>query len=171
MQRRAQQLQKEAIEISNDVQTMSHELHSSKLEYLGVVPGIKSWCKEFGDRHGIEIDFNSDVISGVPFKIGVSLFRVLQEALHNAAKHSGAKHIEVRVTEHANEIRLTVVDSGKGFDVESAMQGKGLGLISMRERARLVNGIMEIKSKPMGGTRIDVRMPFDEEWIPHRAAG
>lgn len=164
-------LQQEVNDISSDVQALSHELHSSKLEYLGVIPGMKSWCKEFAERQGIEIDFRSDVISVVPFEIGASLFRILQEALHNAAKHSGAKHVEVRITEHANEIRLTVGDSGKGFDVESAMRGKGLGLISMRERARLVNGRMEIKSNLMGGTRIDVRVRFEAERTPRRAAG
>jgi len=168
---RLQSLQDEVNDISSDVEALSHELHSSKLEYLGVIPGIKSWCREFGNRYGIEIDFKSDVISVVPFEIGVSLFRILQEALHNAAKHSGAKHVEVRMTEDTNEIRLTIDDSGKGFDVEAATQEKGLGLVSMRERARLVNGRMEIRSKSMGGTRIDVRVPFETERTRRRAAG
>ena len=78
--------------------------------------------------------------------------RVLQEALHNSVKPSGVKHVEVRIMQESRELRLTISDSGKGFEVESAMQGKGLGLISMRERVRLVHGILEIKSRPMGGT-------------------
>jgi signal transduction histidine kinase len=77
---RLQELRKETTEISNDVQALSHELHSSKLEYLGVVAGIKSWCKEFGERQRREIDFKSEVSSLLPFEIGLSLFRVIQEA-------------------------------------------------------------------------------------------
>ena len=167
---RVQQLRKEAIEISNDVQAMSHELHSSKLEYLGVVAGIKSWCREFAERQAIEIDLTSDVTSVLPFEVGVSLLRVLQEALHNAVKHSGDKHVEVQISQHSCEIRLTVTDSGRGFDIESAMQGKGLGLISMRERVRLLHGTFAIKSRPMGGTTIDVRVPFDAESVSRGTA-
>ncbi len=129
-----QELQQEVNDISSDVQALSHELHSSKLEHLGVVKGIKSWCKEFAERQKIEIDFRSDVTSALPLGVGVSLLRVLQEALHNAVKHSGVNRVQVQMTQNSREIHLTISDSGKGFDIESAMQGKGLGLISMRER-------------------------------------
>ncbi len=74
VQTRLQELRKQTIELSDDVQALSHELHSSKLEYLGVVPGIKSWCKEFGERQAMEIDFKSDVSSVVPFDVGICLF-------------------------------------------------------------------------------------------------
>jgi signal transduction histidine kinase len=144
-------------------------LHSSKLEYLGVVAGIKSWCKEFGERQRVEIDFSNDVHSALPFEIGLSLFRVLQEALHNAIKHSGVKRIEVQLREESGEIHLTVSDSGRGFDVEAVKQGKGLGLTSMRERVRLVNGTIAIESKPMGGTTINVRVPLESEHVSERA--
>jgi len=168
--RRLQELREEVDDISSDVQALSHELHSSKLEYLGVVNGIKSWCQEFAERQGIEIDFRSEVTSVLPFEVGVSLFRVLQEALHNAVKHSGVKHVEVQIMQHSREIHLTVTDSGKGFDIESAMQGKGLGLISMRERVRLLHGTFAIKSRPMGGTAIDVRVPLIQDGSPQVAA-
>jgi len=160
----------ETKEISNDVEALSHELHSSKLEHLGVVAGIRSWCKEFGERQNIEVDFRSDVATVLPFEIGVCLFRVLQEALHNIVKHSGVKHVDVRLTEHSNQIHLRVSDSGKGFDVESAMQGKGLGLTSMRERVRLVNGTIAIESRPLGGTTIEVRVPFESQRDSQRAS-
>ena len=97
VQSRVQELRNQTTELSNDVQAMSHDLHSSKLEYLGVVAGIKSWCNEFGERQRVEIDFSNDVHSALPFEIGRSLFRVLQEALHNATKHSGVKRIEVQL--------------------------------------------------------------------------
>src|ERR1700756_2796830 len=171
VQSRVQELRNQTTELSNDVQAMSHDLHSSKLEYLGVVAGIKSWCKEFSERQRVEIDFSNDVHSALPFEIGLSLFRVLQEALHNAMKHSGVKRIEVQLREDSGEIHLIIRDSGKGFDVEAALQGKGLGLTSMRERVRLVNGTISIESKPMGGTTIHVRVPFGSEQSFQTAPG
>jgi len=163
-------LRKETSELLNDVEALSHELHSSKLQYLGVVAGIRSWCKEFGERQNMEIDFRSDVATVPPFEIGVCLFRVLQEALHNIVKHSGVKRVEVQLTEPSNQIHLRVSDSGKGFDVESTMQGKGLGLTSMRERVRMVNGTVAIESKPMGGTTIEVRVPLESQHVSQRAS-
>src|SRR6201987_1809024 len=170
IQPRVKELRREIAEVSNDVQAMSHDLHSSKLEYLGVVAGIKSWCKEFGERQRVEIDFGNDVHSALPFEIGLSLFRVLQEALHNVMKHSGVKRIAVQLREDSGEIHLIIRDLGKGFDVEAVLQGKGLGLTSMRERVRLVNGTIAIESRPMGGTTIHVRVPLGSEHAAKREA-
>ena len=158
-----QELQKELSQISEDVQALSHDLHSSKLEYLGAVAAIRSWCKEFAKRQKMEIDFRSDVPSSLPLNLGLPLFRVLQEALHNASKHSGVKRIEVQLREQSGEIHLLVSDSGAGFDVEAASRGKGLGLSSMRERVRLVNGTIAIESRPTRGTKIHVRVPIPQE--------
>jgi signal transduction histidine kinase len=158
-------------EISNDVQALSHDLHSSQLEYLGVVAGMKSWCKEFAERQRMQIDCRHDVRCTLPPEIGLCLFRVLQEALHNAVKHSGVKRIEVQLREESGEIQLIVSDFGKGFDMEAARQGRGLGLTSMRERVRLVKGTIEIQSKPMGGTTIDVRIPLSSNSHSAPAAG
>jgi signal transduction histidine kinase len=171
LQNRQQELRKQMAELSNAVQGLSHELHSSKLEYLGVVSGIGSWCKEFGARQNMMIGFKSDVSSVVPFDIGISLFRVLQEALHNAAKHSAVRRMQVELQEASNEIHLIVADLGKGFDVETAIRGQGLGLTSMQERVRMLNGSVTIQSKPMAGTTIHVRVPFQSEHSDQRAAG
>jgi signal transduction histidine kinase len=160
---RLQEIRQQTSEISNDVQALSHDLHSSKLEYLGVVRGIKSWCEDFAERQRMEFDFNSDVSSVLPFELGTCLLRVLQEAVQNTVKHSGVKRIEVQLTQQSGEVHLIVRDSGTGFDVEAAMQRKGLGLTSMRERVRLVNGTIAIDSKPMSGTRIHVRVPLESE--------
>jgi len=169
VQNRAQELRKELAEISNDVQALSHDLHSSKLEYLGAVAGIKSWCREFSESQKIEVDFRSNVSSVLPREIGLTLFRVLQEALHNAVKHSGVKHVEVQLREESGEIHLIVSDLGRGFDLNSALQGKGLGLTSMRERVRLVNGMIAIRSEPIAGTTIHVRIPLEPEHKSRRA--
>src|SRR5262249_36574897 len=159
-QNRAEKLREAVIGISTDVQALSHELHSSKLEYLGAVRGMRSLCREFAVRQKLEIDFRSDVSSVLTTQVGLSLFRVLQEALHNAEKYSDAKRIEVQLREDPTEIHLIICDSGKGFDVEAALNGSGLGLTSMRERVRLAGGTIAIHSKPMVGTRIYVRVPL-----------
>jgi signal transduction histidine kinase len=99
----------------------------------------------------MQIDFNTDVRTALPLEIGLCLLRVLQEALHNAVKNSGAKRVEVQLTEHASQVHLTVSDSGKGFEIEDAKKGTGLGLTSMKERVRLIDGTIAIESKPLGG--------------------
>jgi signal transduction histidine kinase len=131
---------------------------------------MKSWCRELATRRKIEIDFKSDVSSVLPAELGRSLFRLLQEALHNAIKHSGVRRFEVQLREHPNEIHLVISDSGRGFILEEAFQGAGLGLTSMRERVRLMNGTIGIESKPKGGTTIYVRVPLDLEQPPDRKA-
>jgi PAS domain S-box-containing protein len=168
---RVDDLQKQTIEISDDIQTLSHQLHSSKLEYLGAIPAMKGLCREVAERQKMEVTFKTDVSSLLPTEIGLSLFRILQEALHNAAKYSGAKQVAVELAELSNEVHLVVSDSGKGFDVEAALQGEGLGLTSMRERIRLVNGRFTIESKPMRGTEIHVYVPHHSQQHSERMAG
>ena len=163
------ELRSRLLEISADVQTLSHELHSSKLEYLGAVAGLRSWCREFAERHRVEIDFRSDVEGALPSEIGLCLLRVLQEAVHNSVKHSGVKQMEVQLAGDSSRVHLVISDAGKGFDQETALQGTGLGLISMRERVRLVNGSIAFHSKPMSGTRIHVCVPLTAETISTRA--
>jgi len=167
---RLQELRKQTIEISDDVQALSHELDSSKLERLGAIGGMRSWCREFGERQGIQVEFKSpEAKTSLPREIGLCLFRVLQEALHNAAKYSGVRRIEVQLREDAGEIHLLVSDLGRGFDLETAKEGRGLGLTSMQERIRLINGIIEIRSKPMGGTTIHVHVSLTSGHSQHAA--
>jgi PAS domain S-box-containing protein len=168
---RAAQLRARTIGISSDVQALSRELHPSKLQYLGVIRGISGWCHEFAERQRMEIDFKADAVSTLSFEVGLCLFRVLQEAVHNSVKHSGTKRVEVQLKEHANEVHLTIEDRGKGFDIEEARQGRGLGLTSMQERVRLANGTIEIQSSPSSGTAIRVRLPIGSEQASLSAAG
>jgi PAS domain S-box-containing protein len=158
---RMDQLQKHTSEIATDIQALSHELHSPKLEYLGIVVAMRGFCQEFGEKQKLEIDFKShDLPSPVPSDVSLCLFRVLQEALHNAAKHSRSPRFAVQVRGIPGEIHLTVSDTGVGFDLAAAIKGRGLGLISMQERVRLVNGTISIASKLMHGTEISVRVPL-----------
>jgi signal transduction histidine kinase len=165
-----QELQQMTSDISSSVYALSHELYSSIPDSLGLARGMKSWCKEFGERRKMEIDFKSHDLPRLPQEISLCLFRVLQEALHNAAKHSGVKRIEVQLAKNSYEIHLTVRDSGRGFDIGAASQSRGLGLTSMKERVRLVGGTIGIESKPRGGTRIHVRVPFESKHHAQRAA-
>ena len=164
------ELQKLTADISSRVYALSHELHSSTLYALGLARGMKGWCKEFGARQEMEINFKSNEVPRLSQDISLCLFRVVQEALQNAAKHSGAKRIEVQLAENAGEIHLVVSDLGRGFDIEAARRKGGLGLTSMQERVRLVGGTLVIDSKPEAGTTIHVCVPFDAEHHFEKAA-
>jgi PAS domain S-box-containing protein len=158
---RMDELEKRVWEISTDAQSLSHELHSSRLEYIGIVSAMKGFCKEFGAKHKVDVDFdNEEVPRNVPAGISICLFRVLQESLHNALKHSGVRHFEVKVQGSPTEIQLTVRDSGVGFDPKLPMGTQGLGLISMLERVKLVQGRISISSRPRSGTEVSVRVPL-----------
>ena len=171
VQDRVQELKQMTADISTGIRTLSHELHSSMLEYLGLAKGMKSWCEEYGERYKLEIDFKSEDVPTVPQETSLCLFRVLQEALHNAAKYSGVNRIEVQLAEKSGEIHLIVIDSGKGFDLKAARQKRGLGLTSMQERVRLVAGTIVIDSKPLAGTSVHVCVPFAaERGHQHQAA-
>jgi two-component system sensor histidine kinase UhpB len=155
------ELLRQTNQISSDVQSISHELHPSKLDYLGIVGAIKSFCQEFGERQRVEIQFlHEDVPIAVPREVSICLFRVLQEALRNAVKHSGERRFEVCLYGETRGIGLRVSDSGMGFDMESENRPRGLGLISMRERLRLVHGTLSIGTKPSSGTTIDAFVPL-----------
>ena len=165
-------LQKQISEIATDVQSLSHELHSSKLEYLSLPVAMRSFCEEFAEHHKMEIVFHSqDLPSSVPSEISLCVFRILQEALQNSAKHSGTKYVEVRLFGTSTEIDCTVRDFGAGFEVEAAKQSRGLGLISMQERIRLVKGQLSIQSQPSRGTTIYAQVPLPSENESLRIAG
>jgi PAS domain S-box-containing protein len=160
LQDRVQEFKGRVMEIATDVQALSHQLHSSKLEYLGLAAAAKSYCRELSETHNVRIDFTQNAVTrNLPEDVSICLFRVLQEALQNAVKHSGTDRFEVHLFGTSADIRLTVRDDGRGFNVDEAMKTQGLGLVSMRERVNLVKGTIVIKSKPMMGTEITVHVP------------
>jgi signal transduction histidine kinase len=171
---RGKQLRTRIGEIASDIHALAQDIHPSNLEYLGAVAGMESWCRDFAKRQDLELDFTANVRNPLPPEIGVAFFRVLQEALQNTVRHSGTKGVQVELGEDSEALHLVVRDSGRGFDVEEAARRRGgLGLISMRERVRLLNGRISICSKPNGGTAIEARVPFEagnafelEEKIP-----
>jgi signal transduction histidine kinase len=166
-----QELWQRVSEIGADLHAVSHRLDSSTLENLELAASIESFCREFANQHKVEIDFKShEVPSRLPLEISLPLFRVLQEALLNSAKHSGERHFEVELFGTLGALHLTVCDSGIGFDPKVARQGSGLGLTSMRERLKLVHGEFLIDSQRQGGTRIHASVPLSSE-SNARAAG
>ncbi|HEY6369806.1 MAG TPA: PAS domain S-box protein [Candidatus Sulfotelmatobacter sp.] len=169
---RVGELQKRTVDLATDVQSLSHELHSARLELVGIAAAMRGFCQAFGAKQRVEVDFQSRNLP-LPMSRETSLcfYRVLQEALHNSAKHSGVRRVQVRFWGDADEIHLTVKDSGSGFDLEAAKDGQGLGLISMEERLKLLNGTLGIDSQPQRGTTIHARAPLPSESAPLRAAG
>jgi PAS domain S-box-containing protein len=163
-------LRKQVEDLANDVQALSHQLHSPKLDYLGLAAAAAGFCKELSDRQRVEIEFHSENIpKELPKEISLCLFRVLQEALQNAIKHSGSRQFQVSLKDGTNEIELTVRDSGIGFETDEAIKGPGLGLTSMQERLKLVNGQLSIDSKPQRGTTIQARVPLKPRMKSARA--
>ena len=153
-------LRAQTAEISASVRALAHELHSSRLQHLGVAAAMKGFCAEFSAQQKIEVDFGyAEIQPGVPAETALCLFRVLQEALHNAVRHSGVRQFEVQLREKPDALQLTVHDKGSGFDPETAIDGGGLGLTSMKERLKLVGGELLIKSRPSRGTTIVARVP------------
>ena len=151
-------------DLGKDVQALSHRLHSSKLEYLGLVSAAKSFCQELSEQRNVRIEFKySGIPASIPKEISLCLFRVLQEALQNAVKHSGDRNVTVEMHGSNEGISLRVSDSGIGFDWQDAMNRRGLGLISMRERLRLVNGELSVQSAPGRGTVVLARVPLGHE--------
>lgn len=159
-------------EIAADTQAMSHQLHSSKLQLLGIVAAAKSFCHELSEQHKVEIDFtHAGIPSEVPEEISLCLFRVMQESLQNAIKHSGVRHFDVELREERDGINLIVRDAGFGFDREAVENNRGLGLVSMQERVHLVRGTFSIESRPNLGTTIHVCIPLRREGRSASATG
>jgi len=151
---------KRILEVNDDVHALSHRLHSSRLETVGLVAAMRGFCRELAEQRDVQIDFiHSGVPGALPQAVSLCLFRVLQEGLANAVKHSGARQFEARLERVFDELQLTIRDSGVGFDPGIAMYNEGIGLISMRERLSWVKGTMSITSKPQNGTEITVRVP------------
>jgi PAS domain S-box-containing protein len=157
----------QAHELAQDIQAISHSLHSSKLDYLGLVSASAGFCREVFDQQGLEVRFTSHGIPDhLPKDVALCLYRVLQEAVNNAMKHAGAGHVAAALRGDAAEIHLEVVDDGTGFDPEARLDDWGLGLISMKERLGLIGGEMTIQSRPGAGTTVRAWVPVQPPGAP-----
>jgi PAS domain S-box-containing protein len=157
-------------EIATDIQHMSHQLHPSKLHYLGLAATVRQLCKEFSEKHRIEIECTvKDLPEDLEENVSLNLFRTVQESLRNVFKHSQAHHVKVELSCESNVVQLRVSDDGIGFNPEHIGSTHGLGLISMQERLRSVGGEFSIWSKPSLGTQVQGRVPVSAK-PAHKAA-
>jgi len=160
LRERVHSLMSDVSKIAANVHGLSHQLHSSGLEAIGLVAAMRGFCREQAEQRDVDIDFiHTGVPDVLPQAVSLCLFRVLQEGLNNAVKHSGTRRFEVRLEKACDELRLTIRDWGVGFDPAIEMYKDGIGLISMRERVALVKGTMSLTSTPSGGTEITVCVP------------
>ena len=146
---------------AKDLHHISRRLHPAILDDLGLSVALRNECAAFSEQHGIPTEFDSGAVPfSVPDDISLCLYRVAQECLRNAGKHAHAVHVRIALSGGRDEIAMEIADAGNGFDVER-IKGKGrLGLISMEERVRLVNGAFSVLSQPGKGTLVRVRVPL-----------
>jgi PAS domain S-box-containing protein len=160
------ELQEQVAGVAEDLRHLAHDLHPGILEHAGLGPALKAFCDEVSRQRGIPIRHSvADVPREIPLDLSVVVYRITQEAVGNAVKHSGASLITVTLSktgegEKANRLRLTVADDGKGFELSAIAEGRSLGLLSMQERVHLVHGTLSIQSHPGRGTRLEVETPL-----------
>jgi PAS domain S-box-containing protein len=153
-------LAKVSTEVSSSIHNLSHQLHPYKLDTLGLVASLRGFFGEFARQHNLRVQFvHHDIRSQIPNEVTLCLFRIVQEALRNVVKHSGASQAKVELSGHADRIDLRISDSGAGFAPGNGKAATGLGLISMGERLRHVKGHLSIESQPSRGTRIRASVP------------
>jgi PAS domain S-box-containing protein len=152
--------------LSADVHRISHELHPAKLNQLGLTSALRGFCKGIAAAHSLKVEFESEGLPrSLPGEISLCLYRVAQESLQNVIKHSGASLAKVSIKMENEEIRLVITDNGHGFNPEVAKTKESLGLISIEERARAVDGTVRIVSLLGKGTRIEVLVPLKSETV------
>ena len=160
---RIEEARREVVNLVTDIQTLSHRLHPPRLDHLGMAAAAEALCDEISGQYRLEVSFGSEnVPEKLSKRIVLCLYRVLQEALQNAIKHSGTTKVAVSLRGGANVIELTVDDFGVGFDLETSQQ-RGLGLTSMNERLKALDGHLTIRSQPARGTTVHARVPVRNE--------
>jgi PAS domain S-box-containing protein len=156
-------------ELASDIHDLSHRLHSSKLQHLGLSPALADLCRQLSAK-GFKVKLDVEEVAGtLSQEIAMCLYRVAQEALNNAMKHSRTSQAAIRLTGRNGLLRMTVKDGGVGFDPKTA--AAGLGLASMRERLRVLDGMLVVSSSPGDGTELVAEVPLRTQVVPHAKAG
>ncbi|MGD8893900.1 MAG: sensor histidine kinase, partial [Desulfobacterales bacterium] len=149
-----------------EIRDLSYDLLPPDLDEMGLVNTLFQYCDDFSKENGITVDFNSAGIEDLrlDFDTEINLYRLVQEGLNNIKKHAKADHVTVRLVAAFPDIILRIKDNGKGFNVRKRTsklrKEKRMGIHSMKQRARLLRGKMEIQSKPMQGTKISITLPY-----------
>jgi PAS domain S-box-containing protein len=160
-------VEKIANEISSDIHHLSHRLHPSKLHNLGLVVALHGLCNEMSEQSGVKIHFTYRAVPrALPSDISLCLYRISQEALNNVVRHSSAREATLELSRKNHTIGLCISDAGLGFNPEQVQEKAGLGLVSMRERLRLVGGQLSIVSEPFHGTQVCAQVPLPDRSVP-----
>jgi two-component system sensor histidine kinase UhpB len=154
-------LRGKTIELAEGMRELSHGLHPAALEHGGLAAGLKSFAADFSQREGVQVALSVvGKATTIAPHVALALYRIVQESLRNVARHSSARRAEVSVTIDDARVEILVKDQGSGFDVAGVRHGKGLGLVSIEERARLLEGTLLVNSRPGQGTELLVRIPL-----------
>ena len=158
---RLQAVQTRVIQAAEAARHLAYELHPSVLDDLGLAASLKVLCDEFVAKRKVAVRLNVRALPGsLSLEVASNIYRVVQEALQNITKHAKAKHVTVEVAKRKKKIHLSIADDGTGFDAEAAHGRGGMGMMSMAERARLMNGQFSVDSTPGGGTRLTLVVPL-----------
>ena len=158
-------LQERTIALTEQVRSFSRDLHPGVLDHVGLVPALRSHCIRFAEQHRLDLSFDADEdLGSVDREAAICIYRIVQEALRNIVNHAHSPSAAVTLMRVAHELHLTVDDKGRGFEPANPTARGGLGLLSIEERARLVNGRVSITSTHGHGTRIHVYIPVAPAW-------
>ena len=141
--------------------TLARQLRPTALDDLGLEAALAGNVRELSNQGGVEASFEAEELGALPQDVQLVVYRVAQEALSNAMRHSGAAHVKVGLRREGDRVVLSVADDGRGFTFDQAIDG--LGIAGMRERALLVGGEFQIESRPAIGTRVRLLVPIDEQ--------
>ena len=159
--------------LAQNVRHLSHDLHPTVLRHAGLLAALTSYCAELERVHGTALmcSAEGDFASIAP-EVALCLYRIAQEALRNVIAHAGASRVDVRLLRTGDIVEITIADDGKGFDVARSLErGKGLGLVSITERARLAGGTVSVVAEPNKGTRVRAQVPAHAPVKPDAASG
>jgi two-component system sensor histidine kinase UhpB len=154
------ELQQRTSEVIGQVREFAYDLHPGMLDHVALLPTLRTYCADFGRQHGFDVHFSADEsLAPLSRDVAVCLYRVLQEGLRNIANHAGVRNASVSLTQATKVVELTIVDLGRGFDPNVGAARRGLGLLSIEERARLVGGTVRITSMRDAGTTLQLQVP------------
>ncbi len=158
----AQELKAQIAALSTELHRLAVELRPSALDRVGLIGALEQYAQEFGQRYGLEIQFESSLPASIhlPPEIQTSLYRIVQEALTNVARHAQARAVSVLLQLRESQIVITIEDDGQGFDPAQAQKNGRLGLFGMQERAAMLGGSLHIESAPGEGTTVFVKIPL-----------
>jgi signal transduction histidine kinase len=154
--------------VTRGLHDLSHRLHPAYLRFVGLTAAIERLRREMSTGGTVIAFVHDSVPATIPPEVKVCLFRVAQEALRNAVRHSGADRIALRLRGEPDGIQMTIEDNGRGFDAGTAPHG--LGLISMTERVEQIGGTLKVRSRPGAGTEVEITVPWSEEAAPEAEA-